>query len=195
MTIRIAFAALAATALFGTSAAEEWVLSSNESRINFVSVKAGEIPESNHFTNLSGAVSEDGAANIQIALDSVETNIDIRNERMRKFLFETDKHPTAAISASIDLDALENLQIGDRDEVAFVGELDLHGAREPIDATLIVTRIAEDRVLVETNDPIILYTDLFGLAKGVQKLMELASLPSITPAAPVTVSLVFERKE
>ncbi|MEM8772918.1 MAG: YceI family protein [Pseudomonadota bacterium] len=190
-----------AIAVFGTlccsigSAAAEWALSSDESQINFVSVKAGEIPESHHFKTLNGGVDANGDAVIKIALDSVETMIDIRNERMREFLFETDQYPTASITASINLDGLEKLTVGEREKIELSGQLDFHGVKAPVDTTLIVTRIADNRVLVETNSPIILYTEEYNLAAGVAKLMELASLPSITPASPVTASLVFERKE
>jgi len=195
MKMLIAILSLVAGTIFSGAASAEWRLSPDESRISFVSVKAGDFPESHHFTEMDGNVGADGAAAITIALDSVETLIDIRNERMREFLFETDEFPTAEIAASIDLDALDDLGVGARKEIPFTGELALRGATAPIDAVLIVTRIAEDRVLVETADPIILFTDDFNLAAGVRKLMELASLPSITPASPVTASLVFERAD
>lgn len=195
MKTLVAVLSLVTGTVFSGAASAEWRLSPDESRISFVSVKAGNFPESHHFTEMDGTVGADGAATIAIALDSVETLIDIRNERMRDFLFETDEYPTAEIVASIDLDALENLGVGARKEIPFTGELALHGATAPIDAVLIVTRIAENRVLVETTDPVILFTDDYNLADGVQKLMELASLPAITPASPVTASLVFERAD
>ena len=195
MTVRIPLAAFAALMVSIAPAAAEWALLADKSRIGFLSVKAGEIAESHYFRDMEGSVSASGAAEIRIPLDSVETNIDIRNERMREFLFETDKHPQAVIAAAIDLDALDDLKTGERRPVEFTGELTLHGFAEPIDATLIVTRISKTRVLVETTDPVILFTDFFEFGAGIEKLRELASLPSITPSAPVAVSLVFERRD
>ncbi len=194
MSTRISFAAFAATLFLAFPAAAQWALSPDESRIGFISVKAGDFPESHYFREMQGTVSQAGVAEISISLDSVETNIDIRNERMREFLFETDTYPTATITAAIDLDALNMMDIGARKSVDFSGELTLHGASAPVKTTLTLTRIAEARVLVETTDPVILYADQFELSAGIQKLMELASLPSITPAVPVEVSLVFERE-
>lgn len=193
MNTRALFAA--ASLFLAFPAAAEWTLSSEESRIGFVSVKAGAFAESHSFKEVQGAVSEDGAAEIVISLDSVETNIDIRNERMREFLFETDKHPTATVAATIDLDAFSELETGARDSIAFTGEVTLHGVTAPFETTLTVTRLSDARVLVETTDPVILYTDEFGLTAGVDKLRELAGLPSITPAVPVSASLVFERND
>ena len=188
-----ALSAAAASLFLAFPAAAQWSLSADESRIGFVSVKAGAFAESHSFTEVQGAISEDGAAEIVISLDSVETNIDIRNERMREFLFETETHPTAAVAATIDLDALSDLAPGARESVIFSGEVTLHGATAPFETTLTVTRLSDDRVLVETTDPVILYADEFDLTAGVDKLRELAGLPSITPAVPVTASLVFEK--
>lgn len=194
MSIRLSFAAFAATLFLAFPAAAQWALSPDESRIGFISVKAGDFPESHYFREVQGTVSQSGEAEITVPLDSVETNIDIRNERMREFLFETDKFPTATITATIDFDALNTLDIGARKSVDFTGELTLHGVSAPIETVLTVTRITEARVLVETTDPVILYADQFELSAGIKKLMELASLPSITPAVPVAISLVFEQE-
>lgn len=194
MTIR-ALCIAAACLFLSLPAAAQWTLSADESRIGFISVKAGAFAESHSFKEVQGSVSEDGAAEIMISLDSVETNIDIRNERMREFLFETEKHPAATVAATIDLDAFSSLAPGARDSVAFSGEVTLHGATAPFETTLTVTRLSDARVLVETTDPIILYADEFNLTAGVDKLRQLAGLPSITPAVPVTASLVFERDE
>ncbi len=195
MNLRPTLAAFAATLLFAFPAAAQWELSSDESRIGFVSVKAGEIPESHHFKQLQGSVDASGEAEITIALDSIETYIDIRNERMREFLFETDEYPTANVAATIDMDALNDLKTGARGSVDFAGELTLRGESVPFETTLTVTRIADNRVLVETTDPVILYADFFEMTPGINKLAELASLPSITSAVPVAASLVFERRE
>jgi len=185
----------AALFLFAAPAAAQWTLMGGESRIGFVSVKAGDVAESHYFRKMNGAVAADGAAEIRIALDSVETNIDIRNERMRAFLFETDTHPEAVIAATVDLGAFSDLPVGGRENAAFAGELTLHGVTAPVETTVTVTRIGENRVLVETADPFILYTDFFDLGAGVEKLREIAGLPSIVPSSPVAASLVFEREE
>ena len=42
-----------------------------------------------------------------IPLDSIETGIPIRNERMAEYLFQTDKYPEATIEASVPAALLE----------------------------------------------------------------------------------------
>ena len=58
---------------------------------------------------------------------------------------------------------------------------------------LVVTRTAEDRVLVVPTAPVIISTDMFGLTDELGELRAVAQLPSITPAVPVTFTLVFTR--
>ena len=60
-------------------------------------------------------------------------------------------------------------------------------------ADLEVTRIANDKVVVATTEPIILDANSFDLGDGLAQLRELASLPSISTAVPVTFSFSFER--
>jgi len=43
----------------------------------------------------------------------------------------------------------------------------------------------------ETVDPIVVDAAAFGLAPGLAELQKIANLPSITPAVPVTASLLF----
>ncbi len=172
--------------------ADSWTLDADSSRISFVSIKAGEIAEPNHFTNLSGSIEDSGTATVTIGLESVETMVDIRNERMRKFFFETAEFPVATITAQVDLDSFKTLKAGERRRETLAATLDLHGVSETVEAEVFVTRAGEDSVTVETVDPIIVNTGAFNLTEGLNKLMELAGLDTISPDVPVTFSLVFK---
>ncbi|WP_448586081.1 YceI family protein [Thermaurantiacus sp.] len=172
-------------------AGKAWALVPAESRLSFVSVKAGEVAEVHHFHELSGNVAADGTARIEIPLDSVETGIDIRDERMRKFLFETGLFPKATVTAAIDLAAFQDLGVGDQRRLPLSGELSLHGVTAPIEAQVAVTRTAPGKVLVATVDPIVVNAATFGMEKGVAELMKLANLNIIAPDAPVTFQLTF----
>lgn len=172
-----------------------WALDPAASRISFVSIKAGEVAEIHRFRELEGAVDPDGKARIVIPLDSVETNIDLRNERMREMLFETADYPQAIITGQFDLDIFRSLAPGARTETDAVLAIDLHGVATDIDADLFVTRLGANRVSVETVAPIVIEAYAFNLEDGVERLREAASLPAITPLAPVTASLVFVRAD
>lgn len=168
-----------------------WVLDPAQSRLSFVSVKAGEVAEVHHFTTLSGTVVADGAASITIPLDSVETNVAIRNERLRDLLFDVATHPTATVTARLDLTPLKLMEVGSQLRMPLAGELDLHGVTAPIETQVMVTRTAPDRVLVATLDPIVVNAGSFGLLPGLAELQKLANLPGITPDVPVTFQLTF----
>lgn len=172
-----------------------WELDGDDSRLGFTTVKAGEIAEAHSFTGLSGTVAADGAASLVIDLASIATLIDIRDERMREFLFETATYPTANVTAQIDPAAFTALKIGESKLVPLSATLNLHGVEAPVDAELAVTRIADDEVKVETTAPIIVDAASFNLGGGVAKLQELAGLSGITPQVPVTFSLVFEKAD
>jgi len=170
-----------------------WQLVNAKSRVEFISVKKGTIVEVNKFGKLSGTVDNNGKAQIIIALDSVETNIDIRNKRMREHLFETENYPIATISVQLDKAAFSLMDIGDRKNMDIPMHINLHGKNDTIGVAVIVTRLGDNKVMVESHTPVILDVETFGFEGGVEKLRELANLPSITPEIPVMFSLVFER--
>lgn len=172
-----------------------WDLKADESHLSFVSVKAGDIAEVHSFKSLSGAVKQDGSAVLTVGLDSVATNIDIRDERMREFLFETGAYPNATVSLALDPAAFAGLGVGESLTQNVAAELSLHGLTEEIETTLVVTRLGSDTVMVNSLAPVIIQADSFGLLDGIEKLRELAGLPEITALAPVTFSLVFGRAD
>src|SRR5690606_26511938 len=60
-----------------------WQLQPGQSRLNFVSVKNSTHAEVHSFTELRGSVDAQGALTLQVALASLDTGIDIRDQRMR----------------------------------------------------------------------------------------------------------------
>ena len=171
-----------------------WQLAADQSNVGFVSVKAGNVGEAHSFKKLSGSVEPDGTVAVAIDLASVDTGIDIRKQRMRDMLFEVANFPDAKLTAKIDPNAIKALKPGERKTMAVPVTLDLHGTTNAIEAPLTVTRLAGDSVLVETAKPLIVDASAVGLEVGVGKLQEIAKLPAISTAVPVTASLVFKPK-
>jgi len=170
-----------------------WTLDQASSNLSFVSVKAGDIGEAHGFGGLSGTVAPDGAAILTIDLASVDTGIDIRDERMREFLFETTTYPRATVTAAIDPASFATLGVGESRATTISATLDLHGAKGEIDADVTVLRAGPDTVVVSSNRPIIVDAGAAGLADGLAKLQELAGLASISAVVPVTFSLTYRR--
>lgn len=177
-----------------TPYAKTWALLGAESRLNFISIKKGTIIETNSFTDLSGTVLPDGGATIMVKLDSVETNIGIRNKRMKEHLFETDKFANVTIKAQLDLTQFASLSVGERKDIEIPVNINMHGHNNVVDIAVVVTRLATNKVVVDSRTPITLDADTFGFGAGIQKLQELAKLNIIAPEVPVMFSLVFEQE-
>ena len=195
MTLRIKqtglFAAFFILASGVASADVGWTLSPTESRVSFVSVKQGATGEVHHFTEAEGAVSEQGNVSLSIDTASVETWIDVRNERMVDYLFQSAVFPTATLSMKIEMDELNEMEAGETRQITVTGSLSLVGQSGDIEAELLVSRLAEDKVLVATLQPVVVQAEAFDLIAGIETLRELAELSSISAAVPVSALLVF----
>ncbi|RNJ62599.1 MAG: YceI family protein [Porphyrobacter sp. IPPAS B-1204] len=170
-----------------------WTLDPAGSRLSYVSIKAGEVAETNRFDTLSGSVSEDGTATLDIDLASVNTGVDIRNERMRDIFFAVADFPKANVTAKLDPAGFAGLAVGQSLTRPLKASVTIKGVSSDVDTEVLVTRVADDRVTVVPTAPVIISTDMFELTDELGELRALAQLPSITPAVPVTFSLAFKR--
>jgi hypothetical protein len=151
-----------------------------------VSIKANNVAEINTFGKIEGRVTDAGQVTMRLALDSVETLIPIRNERMRQFLFETTNYQEAVLRAQIDPQQLANLAVGSIASINAEGTLLLHGLAQPLTLALQVARVNAQTVMVANVKPLIVDAAKFGMTEGVEKLRQLAGLSAISSAVPVT---------
>ena len=197
MTLRMSQTGLLAVLLFLISAAASadvgWMLDPAESRVSFVSVKQGATGEVHHFNGLEGAVSDQGTVSLSIDTASVETGVDVWNERMVDYLFQSAVFPTATLSMKIDMDDLSEMEVGETRQLSVTGSLSLVGQSGNVEAELLVSRIAENKVLVATLQPVVVQAEAFDLIAGIDTLRELAELSSISAAVPVSAVLVFQK--
>ncbi len=185
------FACLLAS-LAAAPAAADWRLDNDSSRISFVSTKAGTAAEVHHFDTLDGRVDDDGNVTLSIDLDSVDTAIPIRDERMREMLFETKRYPTATLAASVDMAAVQALPPGGSTTMTTEAQLMLHDNTVSLTVEMTVARLSESRIMVASQKPMIVNASQVGLLEGVERLREIAGLPTISPAVPVTFVLAFD---
>ena len=170
-----------------------WSLSRDESGMSFITTKNNSVSEIGTFTALDGEVSEAGAAKFTIVIDTINTNNEIRDPRMRQYLFKTDQNPYISVTATLDLNGFKDMETGERRTTLLAYNLGLNGMSETKESYVMVTRLGVNKVLVENKAPVIIDAADFGLEGGVEQLRELANLHNITPTVPVTFSLVFER--
>ncbi|MFS4579749.1 YceI family protein [Phaeobacter sp. C3_T13_0] len=179
-----------AGASYAGDKAAVWTLDPSLSNISFGSIKNDYTGENHTFSDMSGSVDVHGKVSITVGLASLETMIDIRNERMAEFVFQNA--PSATIAAEVDMAELGNLSVNQATVIDTSGALSLLGTDTELDASIFVMRLSEDKVLVTTNGMIMLSTEDTAFNEGIDKLQELASLDSITRVSPVTMRLVFD---
>ena len=172
-------------------ASAEWILNGNNSHLSFVSIKNNAVAEVNRFESLSGAVTVAGEATVNIALDSIETNIPIRNDRMKTMLFQTGIFTQASVSTQLDIPVFRDLETGASISAELSLELNLHGIMGKVPARVRVTRAQKDTWLVNSIQPLIINAPGYQLVEGIEALRNIAGLQSITPVIPVTFILEF----
>tara|TARA_R110001583_G_scaffold41891_1_gene133168 strand:- start:68234 stop:68830 length:597 start_codon:yes stop_codon:yes gene_type:complete len=172
----------------------DWVVDGNDSQLNFVSIKKTNIAEVHEFKHLEGSYDSQGQFILDIDLASVDTHVPVRDTRMKDYLFEVSKFSTAKITAMINTDLVDAIAEGASEIFTVDANLDLHGVIKPLKLDIIVTRLVGAKLSVVSVQPVIINADDFALATGINKLMELASLPSISQAVPVSFYLTLKLK-
>lgn len=185
------FVLLASACLASPSLYAGWKLDSEQSSVHFVSIKNGTTAETNHFAKLDGSVGDDGKVSVDVHLSSVDSGIQIRDQRMGEMLFETKKMPMASIAANVDVAAFEQMKEGSIANKDVKLTLSLHGKTMDYDARFKIIKLANGGIAVSTEQPLLVKAEDFGLGEGIEALREIAGLSSIATAVPVTVNLVF----
>ena len=170
-----------------------WNLVSEQSKVAYGSIKKNSVGEVNHFTALSGQLSAAGEVKVTIDLNSVETHIGIRNQRMVKHVFGGDTGK-AVLSTTIKPAFLDSLLPGEPKSIGVAGKLNYLGTVIDINTTMLVVKLSNSRIMAVTDEMIMVKTADLGVEPAIDKLMELAALSGITRVVPVTVRLVFDKK-
>ncbi|MBK1709683.1 YceI family protein [Marichromatium gracile] len=190
--MRHSILALGCSALLAaTPVLADWTLDPERSHLAFVSIKSGDVAEINTFEEVHGVVGEQGDVTVTLMLDSVETLIPIRNERMREMLFETADYREALLEAKVDPEQLAALEVGSMMPLIAEGRLSLHGETQPMTISMQVARLDETTLMVASTKPLIVDAEKFGLSDGVEQLREIAGLERIARAVPVTFVVTF----
>jgi len=171
--------------------ANEWQLNAEASQLTFISIKKTHIAETHSFKQLKGSLDAQGQFSLDIDLASVDTNIAVRDERMKTYLFDIKQFSTATVSANIDLEYLDALAEGSSKQMTVDAMLNLHGETQALTLNVVVSRLVGAKLSVVSVQPVILNVGDFTLLAGVEKLRELAKLPTISYAVPVSFYLTF----
>ncbi len=187
----IAMGMLGMGLLFSQVASADWTLNNDSSVLNFVSIKKNTIGEAHRFNQLAGTLSQNGAFKATINLASVNTNIPVRDERMKSMLFDVATFPQADISGNT-VNTFKAPAAGEAKIEAVKLQLVINGKTIPLETRLRVVGLGKQGLLVSTIEPLLLDAAALGYTEGIDKLREIAQLPSISTVVPVTFSLVFD---
>ncbi len=171
-----------------------WTMNTETSSLRFQSVKNEVKVESSTFGTYTGTIDENGEASVRILMDSVDTNVDLRNVRMRFLFFETFQYPEATITMQLDPAELADLAEVRRKVMMANYTIDLHGVSAEREAEIAVTLLDDNTVSVTSATPISLPATDFNLDGGIAKLEEAAKV-DIIPSATVTFDFTFNRAE
>ena len=159
-----------------------------DSSISFVSVKNKDISEVHGFASITGSISDQGSVQISIDPASLNTGIQIRDQRMKEHLFAIVEYPEIEISAQVDLD---QIQPGVQ-RLQLPASLSLVGQELPVVLDVLVASTETDLV-VSSAKPVVIYASQAGLTEGIAKLAELAGDISIGHSTSVSFVLSFKR--
>ena len=173
------------------TAQANWYLDGESSRLSFITTQNANIADVHRFLVLHGKVDRKGLAQLRIEMDSVNSSVPLRDERMRDVLFDFKHFPEAQISAQIDLQPINDLASGAQLELRLPVTVSLRGKQHTYQAELLATRLDERRFQVVTLEPLMLQAEDFGLQPELETLRKLAGLSAISFSVPVNAVLIF----
>ena len=183
--------ALVLTLGVSLSAQANWYLDGESSRLSFITTQNANVADVHRFLVLHGKVDRKGLAQLRIEMDSVNSSVPLRDERMRDVLFDFKHFPEAQISAQIDLQPINDLASGAQLELRLPVTVSLRGKQHTYQAELLATRLDERRFQVVTLEPLMLQAEDFGLQPELETLRKLAGLSAISFSVPVNAVLIF----
>ncbi len=181
-------------ALLGTLALPahaNWYLDNESSRLSFVTTKNGDIAEVHRFLTLHGKIDRQGVATLEVELESVNTGIPLRDERLRRDLFQIKTYPQAQITAQINVQPINDLAPGAQLELRLPLVVRLHGQEHRYSAELLATRLDDRRFQVVTLEPLVIHAEDFDWVASLAALREVAGLSAISLSVPVGAVLIF----
>lgn len=184
----LALSAFSLPALSGS-----WQVNSQDSRVSFVSVKKGDIAEVHYFKEVNGSLDGSGDFVLTIPLISVNTGVEIRDERMQSMLFEVAQFPQMTLSSRIDPAGLESIKAGEVSAMSIEAKINLHGKTQIKVFNVLVAKLSETKIVVSSLQPVVVNGSEFELTAGIEKLREIAGLSAISQAVPVSFVLTLDK--
>jgi polyisoprenoid-binding protein YceI/cytochrome c553 len=174
--------------------AASWTLDGANSILNFVTDKVkkdnlGEIGEVQSFTELKATIDTNGLAVLSIDLNTVKTNNDVRDTRIKDNLFETNLLPTLYYKVQLNLADINAIAVGGSAIQTLNGVLTLHGVNTNAPAQVLITKPKAGNLIVSSYKPLLISAPAYDLDGGIEGLRSVMDLLTITKVVPVYFNL------
>lgn len=175
--------------------ARGYSVETSQSHVGFTTTKSGAagvggIVDTMQFKRYSGGVDAAGKIVLQIDLASIDSGIEIRDDRMRHLLWNVRATPHAIFTAQLPAGVLGQITHPVQD-IDLEGQLQMAGQTRPVKASLKVGRLNDRRLWVATRQPIVVNANDFGLRAGVEALRESVGLHFLGSSASVSLNLTL----
>ncbi len=165
-------------------------IDTNNSNINFATIKKQYIVEPATVENVQGGINN-GELLITASLDSIDTMVGIRNDRLKNIYFKIAQHPNISIKANLAKEMLDITGVKRIKDVAF--EVMLYGKVKTLKADVIASTTYKG-LLVATTQPIIVRASDFGIpADNLTALAKTVGGIALSPTVPVNFVLSFKQ--
>jgi polyisoprenoid-binding protein YceI len=171
-----------------------WTLNAADSYLNFATTKNTHNLEVHNFTGISGDINNAGVATLTVELNTVNTGVALRDQRMRDLLFETAIHPTATVTVNVPATLISGLGIGQVTRTDITASLSLHGFTATIATRVSVQKLTASRVVVQSLPPVLVKAETYNLTAGVEALRAAVGIASINASVPVDFALVYDAR-
>ena len=184
------FLLLILTTLNGVFAAPKYIVDSDNSVVNFSTIKKQYVVEPAVFEGITGSISESGKVEININLSTVNTNISIRDQRLKALFFKVVKFPQATIKATIDMKKFKSIRDYKRMEIP--ATLKFYDVSKKIKLKVLVAKVYKKKLLVTSMKPIIINANDYGIpAKNLMVLSKTVGGLSLSNKVAVNFVLSF----
>lgn len=171
-----------------TVAATNLSLDTEHSLLSYISTKNKVISENNTLKFSQGNVDPNGKATLTLNLDSLDTSIPIRDQRSKRLMFQTEQYPTAEISGQLPKD----LPLGEPVNIDI--NIKLHGLEKSYQVP-ITANLVNQQLSITSYQPITVDAKDFKLDSGINQMLKIAKLKSISYQVPVEFKLIFNQNQ
>jgi polyisoprenoid-binding protein YceI len=168
----------------------DWALLSDSSNFTIGTTKNETVTEVHKLQKLEGYVRNNGNAQVSLNLLSIDTGIEIRDERMQAMLFTTATQ--AVYTATVDMEKFRKLEAGDSKDFQLQGSLEMNDRSTVIQVATKITRLDSGNYQIKTVSANKIDVGKFGFSGGIEQLRAVANLKDISPVVTFEFKLEFE---